>query len=181
VVGPDRGSGAPRFCSTADKGRCKALPAEGRLVAAWLVHTTVSAAAFLAAVDVCERQPIEDRVMNEFVEPLGMRVLIRKDESRHTTRGGIVLPDQAEIPTITGRVVEVSLQVERDADFPIEKYDKVLFHPKNSIPVDFEQNNLLYVVPIEDVVAVFRRHDEQKPRRRGGTDQDEGPPTDEAR
>jgi chaperonin GroES len=57
----------------------------------------------------------------------------------------------------------------------------VLFHPKNSIPVDFEQNNLLYVVPIEDVVAVFRRHDEQKPRRRGGTDQDEGPPTDEAR
>ena len=104
--------------------------------------------------------------MDESVEPLGMRVLIRKDESRQRTRGGIVLPDQAEIPTITGRVVEVSLQVERDADFPIEKYDKVLFHPKNSIPVDFEQNNLLYVVPIEDVVAVFRRHDAGKPRRR---------------
>jgi len=105
--------------------------------------------------------------VDESVEPLGMRVLIRKDESRQKTRGGIVLPDQAEIPTITGRVVEVSLQVERDADFPIEKYDKVLFHPKNSIPVDFEQNNLLYVVPIEDVVAVFRRHDAGAPRRRG--------------
>ena len=104
--------------------------------------------------------------MDEFVEPLGMRVLIRKDESRQKTRGGIVLPDQAEIPTITGRVVEVSLQVERDADFTIEKYDKVLFHPKNSIPVDFEQDNLLYVVPIEDVVAVFRRNDSGKPRRR---------------
>jgi chaperonin GroES len=60
--------------------------------------------------------------------------------------------------------------VERDADFPIEKYDKVLFHPKNSIPVDFEQNNLLYVVPIEDVVAVFRRHDGVRPRRRGTAD-----------
>ena len=105
--------------------------------------------------------------MDDFVEPLGMRVLIRKDESRHKTRGGIVLPDQAEIPTITGRVVEVSLQVERDADFPIEKYDKVLFHPKNSIPVDFEQDNLLYVVPIEDVVAVFRRNDARRPKRRG--------------
>jgi len=103
--------------------------------------------------------------MDEFVEPLGMRVLIRKDESRQRTRGGIVLPDQAEIPTITGRVVEVSLQVERDADFPIEKYDKVLFHPKNSIPVDFEQDNLLFVVPIEDVVAVFRKPDGRKPRR----------------
>jgi chaperonin GroES len=97
--------------------------------------------------------------VDEFVEPLGMRVLIRKDESRQRTRGGIVLPEQAEIPTITGRVVQVSLQIARDADVPIEKYDKVLFHPKNSIPVDFEQPNLLYVVPIEDVVAVFRRHD----------------------
>ena len=104
--------------------------------------------------------------VNEFVEPLGMRVLIRKDESRNQTRGGIVLPDQAEIPTITGRVVEVSLQIERDADFPIEKYDKVLFHPRNSIPVDFEQDNLLYVVPIEDVVAVFRRQEPTAPQRR---------------
>jgi chaperonin GroES len=112
--------------------------------------------------------------VNEFVEPLGMRVLIRKDESRHTTRGGIVLPDQAEIPTITGRVVEVSLQVERDADFPIEKYDKVLFHPRNSIPVDFEQSNLLYVVPIEDVVAVFRRQDDPKSRRRGKAAPEDG-------
>ena len=113
---------------------------------------------------------VEDTRVNEFVEPLGMRVLIRKDESRHTTRGGIVLPDQAEIPTITGRVVEVSLQVERDADFPIEKYDKVLFHPKNSIPVDFEQDNLLFVVPIEDVVAVFRKSDAPKRRRKTGQD-----------
>ena len=103
-----------------------------------------------------------------------MRVLIRKDESRHTTRGGIVLPDKAEIPTITGRVVEVSLQVERDADVPIAKYDRVLFHPKNSIPVDFESDNLLYVVPIEDVVAVFRRDEAGQLRRRGtGTPSDE--------
>lgn len=86
-----------------------------------------------------------------------MRILIRKDEARQQTKGGIVLPDAAEIPTITGRVVEISLQIERDEDFPVNKYDKVLFHPRNAIPVDFEPDNLLYVVPIEDVVAVFRR------------------------
>ncbi|MCC7424944.1 MAG: co-chaperone GroES, partial [Planctomycetaceae bacterium] len=57
--------------------------------------------------------------MSDFVEPLGKRVLIRKDESRQKTRGGIVLPDQAEIPTITGRIVEISVHVERDEDFPI--------------------------------------------------------------
>ncbi|MGD9857457.1 MAG: co-chaperone GroES [Planctomycetaceae bacterium] len=95
--------------------------------------------------------------MNEFVEPLGPRILIRKDESRQKTRGGIVLPDQAEIPTITGRVVEISVEVANDEEFPVRKYDKVLFHPKHAIPVDFESDNLLYVVPIDDVVAVFRK------------------------
>ena len=97
--------------------------------------------------------------MTEYVEPLGPRILIRKDESRQKTRGGIVLPDQAEIPTITGRVVAVSLEVENDDEFPVNKYDKVLFHPKNAIPVDFETDNLLFVVPVDDVVAVFRRSD----------------------
>ena len=96
-------------------------------------------------------------ILTDYVEPLGKRILIRKDESRQTTRGGIVLPDSSEIPTMTGRVVEISVQIERDEDFPIQKYDKVLFHPKHAIPVDFEADNLLYVVPIEDVVAVFRR------------------------
>ncbi|MDX1966630.1 MAG: co-chaperone GroES [Planctomycetaceae bacterium] len=96
-------------------------------------------------------------ILGDFVEPLGKRILIRKDESRHQTRGGIVLPDKAEIPTITGRVVEISAQIERDIDFPIRKYDKILFHPKNAIPVDLEPDNVLFVVPIEDVVAVFRR------------------------
>lgn len=93
----------------------------------------------------------------EYVEPVGMRVLIRKDEARHETRGGIVLPDTSEIPTITGRIVEISVQIARDQDFPIRKYDKVLFHPKSAIPVDFESDNLLYVVPAEDIVAVFRK------------------------
>lgn len=96
-------------------------------------------------------------MVNEYVEPIGMRVLIRKDEARQETRGGIVLPDTSEIPTITGRIVEVSVQIDRDEDFPIRKYDKVLFHPKQAIPVDFEADNLLFVVPVEDVVAVFRK------------------------
>ncbi|QDU41451.1 10 kDa chaperonin [Maioricimonas rarisocia] len=107
--------------------------------------------------------------MNEFVEPLGPRILIRKDEGRQQTKGGIVLPDKAEIPTITGRVVEVSAEVENDDEFPVRKYDKVLFHPKNAIPVDLESDNVLFVVPMDDVVAVFRR----SPRRDENFDEDE--------
>jgi len=93
----------------------------------------------------------------EYVEPIGARVLVRKDEPKRETKGGLVLPDQAEIPTITGRIVAISAQIENDEDLPLRQYDKILFHPKNAIPVDFEADNQLYVVPVEDVVAVFRR------------------------
>ncbi len=93
----------------------------------------------------------------EIVEPLGKRVLLRKDEDKKVTKGGIELPDSIEIPTITGRVVAVSAQVEHDDDFPIRQYDRVLFNPKHAIPVEFDADNYLYVVPIDDVVAVFRK------------------------
>jgi len=91
------------------------------------------------------------------VEPLGKRVLIRKDEDKKVTKGGIELPDSIEIPTITGRIVSVSTQIDNDEDFPVRQYDRVLFNPKHAIPVEFDADNCLYVVPIEDVVAVFRK------------------------
>ncbi len=93
----------------------------------------------------------------ETVEPIGNRVLIRKDEDKKVTRVGIHLPDKLEIPTLTGRVVAISAQVANDEDYPIKRYDRVLFNPKHGIPVDFEGDNRLFVIPIEDVVAVFRK------------------------
>ncbi|GAB5496198.1 MAG: co-chaperone GroES [Phycisphaerales bacterium] len=93
----------------------------------------------------------------ETIEPVGARVLIRKDEDKKQTKAGIHLPDKVEIPTITGRVIAVAAQVTNDEDYTIEKYDRVLFNPKHAIPVDLEGDNRLFVIPIEDVVAIFRR------------------------
>jgi chaperonin GroES len=93
----------------------------------------------------------------ETVEPIGMRVLIRKDEDRKQTKSGIHLPDKIEIPTLTGRVVAISAMIDHDEDYPVKQYDKVLFNPKEAIPVDFEGDNRLFVVPIENIVAVFRK------------------------
>jgi len=93
----------------------------------------------------------------ETVEPIGKRVLIRKDEDKKVTKVGIHLPDKMEIPTLTGRVVAISAMVEHDKDYPIRNYDRVLFSPKQAIPVDFEGDNRLFVIPVEDVVAVFRK------------------------
>jgi chaperonin GroES len=101
------------------------------------------------------------RKVFEYVEPIGPRVLVRKDEPKRQTKGGIALPDAAEIPTITGRIVTISAAVENDEDVPLRQFDKVLFHPKNAIPVDFESDNHLFVVPVEDIVAVFRRDEKE--------------------
>ncbi len=104
-------------------------------------------------------QPARAGSKLEIVEPIGDRVLIRKDEDRKTTKTGIHLPDKIEIPTLTGRIVAVSAKVEADKDYPIKKYDRILFNPKHAIPVEFEGDNRLFVIPVEDVVAVFKREE----------------------
>ncbi|MHC4187875.1 MAG: co-chaperone GroES [Planctomycetota bacterium] len=93
----------------------------------------------------------------ETVEPIGKRILIRKDEDKKETKGGIKLPDNIEIPTITGRIVAISTEVENTPEIPLRQYDKVLFNPKGAIPVDFEGDNRLFVVEVEKIVAVFRK------------------------
>ncbi len=105
----------------------------------------------MAKNEVPEPQPFET------VEPIGKRILIRKDEDKKETKGGIRLPDNIEIPTITGRIVAVSAEVESMPEIPLARYDKVLFNPKGAIPVDFEGDNRLFVVEVENVVAVFRK------------------------
>lgn len=93
----------------------------------------------------------------ETIEPVGLRVLISKDAEKKKTKGGIHLPDDAKTPVLTGRVVAISVQIESNPDYPLQKYDKVLIDPRNGIPVDFEQDNRLFIVPVEDIVAVFRK------------------------
>ena len=99
---------------------------------------------------------VKKKVVLEIVEPIGKRVLIRKDENKKQTRSGVYLPDTIEIPTLTGRVIAISRHVENDSEYPLEQYDRVLFNPKEAIPVECEDNNRLFVVPVDDIVAVIR-------------------------
>lgn len=92
----------------------------------------------------------------EVIEPVGLRVLICKDDDKKETKGGIILPDSTEIPVLTGRVVAISAQVKNDIDFPIQEYDKVIVNPNGSIPVELEHGNKLFIIPVEDVVAIVR-------------------------
>lgn len=102
----------------------------------------------------------------DIVEPLGKRVVIRKDENKRETKSGIVLPGNHEIPVLTGRIVAISRQIERDEDFPIKKLDKVLFDPREAVPVEFEADNRLFVVPLDKVLAIFRKAGEEEENKR---------------
>src|SRR3954467_10095654 len=104
----------------------------------------------------------------DIIEPIGKRVVVRKDENKRETRTGIVLPDSHEIPVITGRVVAVSKEIENDEDQTIRQYDKVLFDPREAIPVELEHDNKLFVVHLDRVLAIFRRSDQ--PQAPGKTD-----------
>ncbi len=107
-------------------------------------------------------RPTRKRAEFDVIEPIGKRVVIRKDENRRETKTGIVLPDSHEIPVITGRVIAVSKAIENDEDQTIRQYDKVLFDPREAIPVELEHDNKLFVVAIERVLAIFRRSDQPK-------------------
>jgi chaperonin GroES len=110
------------------------------------------------------------RAEYDIIEPIGKRVVIRKDENKRETRTGIVLPDSHEIPVITGRVVAVSKEIENDEDQSIRQYDKVLFDPREAIPVELEHDNKLFVVHLDRVLAIFRRSDQPQVPGKTGTE-----------
>jgi len=113
-------------------------------------------------------KPTKRRTDYDIIEPTGKRVVIRKDDNKRETKSGIVLPDSHEIPVITGRVIAISKAIENDEDQTIRQYDKVLFDPREAIPVELEHDNKLFVVTIERVVAIFRRSDQPKASESGG-------------
>jgi chaperonin GroES len=116
-------------------------------------------------------QPSARRAEYDVIEPTGERVVIRKDDNKRQTRSGIVLPDSHEIPVITGRVIAIGKAIENDEDHTIRQYDKVLFDPREAIPVELEHDNRLFVVHIDRVLAIFRRSDGTKSTTKGAANQ----------
>jgi chaperonin GroES len=107
-------------------------------------------------------RPTKRQSEYDIIEPIGKRVVIRKDDNRRETKSGIVLPDSHEIPVITGRVIAISKAIENDEDQTIRQYDKVLFDPREAIPVELEHDNRLFVVSLDRVLAIFRRSAQPK-------------------
>jgi chaperonin GroES len=108
-------------------------------------------------VDMDDSKSIKSKLDYDVIEPVGRRVLVRKDDNRRQTKSGIALPDSHEIPVITGRVIAISKELQNDEDITVRPYDKVLFDPREAIPVELEHDNKQFVVHIDRVLAIFKR------------------------
>jgi chaperonin GroES len=53
--------------------------------------------------------------------------------------------------------------VENDPDTSLRQYDKILFDPREAIPVEFDPDNRLFVVPLEKILAIFRKSTANNP------------------
>jgi co-chaperonin GroES (HSP10) len=102
---------------------------------------------------------VDDR-LSETISPMGWYVLVRPDEPKEKTAGGIILPGENKIPVLTGRILEIGPEAQNEShNFPISKYDKVIYKKSNQIPVDLEQylrtdkDDGPALIPLKDIVA----------------------------
>lgn len=96
-----------------------------------------------------------NKIEMEVICPLNGYVLVRKDDNRKETKGGIALPDDMEIPVLTGRIIGMDPLIEDELG--IKELDKVIVRPGNAMQVDFE-NERVYLLPAHDIIAVIRKN-----------------------
>lgn len=92
------------------------------------------------------------------IQPLGDRVVIRRDESEDRTSGGIVLPDSAQDKPARGRVISVGdgrlLDDGTRSQLQVKAGDRVLFtsYAGEAITIGDEEFLLMQE---EGILAVF--------------------------
>jgi chaperonin GroES len=92
------------------------------------------------------------------LQPLGDRVVIRRDESEGTTAGGIVLPESAKDKPARGVVVSVGdgkqLNDGTRSELQVKKGDRVIFssYAGESFKVDDDE---LLLMREDDLLAVI--------------------------
>ena len=110
----------------------------------------------LGGISVAEEAEVQDTQ----IVPVGYRVLLLQDEKETKTEGGIILPDNVTKPVrITGRILRISNAIETSMKHSnsFNEGDRVLFDPRDAIPVSLETTNRMFIVGIKAIVANFPR------------------------
>ena len=92
------------------------------------------------------------------LQPLGDRVVVRREDSEATTAGGIVLPDSAQDRPARGTIISIGngrlLDDGSRGDFQVKVGDRVIFTSYAGEAVNVEDDELL-LMREDDILAVI--------------------------
>lgn len=100
------------------------------------------------------------------IEPLGTRVIVRKDEPIEETENGLILTGTSRKTPIWGMVAAVGPGTE-DEPMTLKIGDKVIFPTSGGM--DIEVDDIEYTIfKLEDILAVARILDEDEEKKEEG-------------
>lgn len=115
-------------------------------------------------MELPEKNINDAEVKEELVKvlmPLNGRVLFLKDEDESKTKGGIVLPDSAKIPVLTGIILAISKDVRDNPVYgDIKVHDRIVVNYAEYVPVDFKPGNRRFFLPVTSIIAVWKDADD---------------------
>jgi chaperonin GroES len=92
------------------------------------------------------------------LQPLGDRVVVRREDSEETTAGGIVLPDSAQDKPARGTIISIGdgrlLDDGSRGDFQVKKGDRVIFTSYAGEAVNVDDDEFL-LMREDDILAVI--------------------------
>jgi len=100
-------------------------------------------------------------------------VLICHDKDENVSRGGIILPDDATIPTMTGIIAEIPEKVKNDPDYPFNQLDRVIYDRRASVPIHLGPLNRQYLVPADKILGIIHEPNEDEECIGRGTSSDD--------
>lgn len=104
--------------------------------------------------------PAKKAALPAKVRPVGEMVLICHDEDQKVTAGGIILPNATKV--LTGRIVAVPEKMkENQIDYPFQELDRVIYDPRESIPVELLPQNRYFLVEAKYIYAVVEAKNER--------------------
>lgn len=106
----------------------------------------------------------EDRIE---IHPVGDMVLICHDEEQGKTPGGLILPDNAKITTLTGRIIRIPQKMQDDQlEYPFRELDRVIYDIRERIPCELVPGNKMFLADYKSILAVVRSIPETKKEER---------------
>lgn len=97
------------------------------------------------------------------IRPVGDQILVLHDRHKQTTGGGILLPDKAAIPVLTGRILAMSEKIKSETyEFPFEVGDQIVYNVSAAIPIDLDPGDKRYLLPAEAVLGVIEEAGESQ-------------------